>query len=160
MALMAQSKGKINVPTWGIGQTANQEIREAERELEQMVSEYIGKMKLLWLAIDDDPSATSDRSYIERNSIALLAGNNGFLDPPSEMWLGKFSPNPFVKKSGLWNVNYVNDSYDPQFLDVFKQYVEITNGLKKGNSESIAPNRWYKQKTYVMHYSQTKLWDD
>jgi len=72
------------VPTWGKGQFASSEVREVELELEKKVSEYIGRLSLLWLNVPDKPGPASDRAYIEKNSIGLLAGSNGPIDIPSK----------------------------------------------------------------------------
>jgi hypothetical protein len=60
-------------PTWGVGNSANADIRMVESEVEQRVSQIIGKMRFLWLAIDDEPGPANLRAYVERNSIALLS---------------------------------------------------------------------------------------
>lgn len=90
-----------------------------------MVSEYIGRNWLLWLAIDDAPSPQSGRAYIERNSIAFLSTPLK-KDAQSSGWLGNFSSRIEIKGSGLWNVDHVSQQYDPEFLDSFERYVERT----------------------------------
>jgi len=50
-------------------------IQESQIELE--VSRYIGAMPFLWLAVPDRPDGTSERGYVERNSIALLSSRTG-----------------------------------------------------------------------------------
>jgi hypothetical protein len=59
-----RSDPRTSVPSWGQGSSAPPEFAERERELESLVSAYIGVMSILWLAIDDEPgpertSATS-----------------------------------------------------------------------------------------------------
>jgi hypothetical protein len=62
--------------------------------------------------------------YLERNCIALLSNfGNEPIDRPSERWLGLHSPQETMRKSGLWNTNYVGDEYAPAFLDVLEKYV-------------------------------------
>ncbi len=156
-SLIERSHGMISVPTWGLGQSADNITRETEAELEKEVSAYIGNMKILWLSINDENSAMSDRAYIERNSIALLAGRNGPLDLPSKNWLGNFCPNMSVRTSGLWNVDFVDNFYDEKFLEVFSQFVDITIGKKKQNTESIAPRDWFKRKLKEKDAAQTEL---
>ncbi len=141
-AILGKSKGRLNVPTWGSGQTASKDIRESEVELEREVSDYIGSLSLLWLAVGDEPSATSDRSYIERNAIALLSGPTGPLDLPSNRWLGRYSTREAIRQSGLWNINYVDDTYDERFLEVLAEYVEVTLGNRRPLRSSIAPRGW------------------
>lgn len=128
--------------TWGKGQTSTADIRRTEMQLETRVSEYIGEMSLLWLDIADEASASSDRSYIERNSIGLLAGPSGPLDLSSPSWLGRHSAREAIRGSGLWNVNYVSDAYDPRFLAVFGAYVKVTLGQKRPPRHSLAPPGW------------------
>jgi hypothetical protein len=96
----------LNLPTWGIGNTADRTVKSGELTLEHQVSEWIGRMSFLWLAIEDEAGPESLRGYIERNSIALLSNyNRDPLDPPSENWLGRQSDRERVRKSGLWNQN-------------------------------------------------------
>lgn len=142
-ALIAASHGETTVPTWSQGQSASREIRGAEVQMEREVSKFIGAMSLLWLAIGDEASPTSDRSYIERNSIALLSGPTGPLDLPSPAWLGRHSGREAIRRSGLWNVNYVDAVYDPRFLDIFAEYVDITLQRRAPPKHSIAPRDWF-----------------
>lgn len=114
--------------TWGRGNTAPRETRAAEQPLEAEVSEYLGKMKFLWLEVDNQPDRTHDRGYLERNSIALLSNFHAPepIDPASPDWLGHHSSRPEIRRSGLWNVNHVGETYDPAFLDTLERYVEET----------------------------------
>lgn len=156
-AMIAKSNGKLNVPTWGLGQTANRNICADERLLEHKVTSYIGNLKILWLSVNDASSSRSDRAYIERNSIALLTGKNGPIDIPSENWLGNYSPKSLIKKSGLWNINYIEDLYDEQFLDIFDKYVDITLGNKSQPAKSLAPRDWMKPCNLIEDPNQMKL---
>jgi hypothetical protein len=90
------------------------------------VSEYIGAMPVLWVDVPDEPGPESNRSMIEKNSIALLSNRLAPLDAASKGWLGRQSPRDEIVRSGLWNLNYVNESYDPRFLKVLEHYVELT----------------------------------
>jgi hypothetical protein len=104
-------------PTWGQGNNAPADVRAGEISLEREVSQVIGAMPFLWLAIDDEPSPRSLRGYIERNVIALLSNfEKEPLDPPSAGWLGHECNRERVRKSGLWNQNHVDETYDPSFL--------------------------------------------
>lgn len=145
-AMINQSCGSILLPTWGKGQTAPVETKSMEVDLEKKVSAYIGGMSLLWLAIGDEPSATSDRAYIEQNAIALIAGDTGPLDLPSPSWLGRYSSRYEISRSGLWNINYVNDCYDPRFLQTMAVYVDMTLGKVPSPKGSIAPYDWHSAK--------------
>ncbi|HUZ32070.1 MAG TPA: hypothetical protein VMV19_08195 [Xanthobacteraceae bacterium] len=105
-------------PTWGSGSTASAEVRADETAVEWEVSQIIGAMPFIWLAIKDDPGPASARAYIECNSIALLSNyKKAVLDPPSECWLGHDCDRERVREAGLWNQNHVNERYDPAFLD-------------------------------------------
>jgi hypothetical protein len=98
--------------------------RNAEAPLEREVSAYIGRMRFVWLAVDDAPSTKSDRAYLERNSIALLSNmNKPPIDAPSLQWLGLHSGQKTIVDSGLWNTNHVTDQYEPSFLDRFHALV-------------------------------------
>lgn len=113
-----------DLPTWGVGQSAPREVREAEAEHERRVSHYIGAMSILWLDIADDPGPLSRRGYIERNAIALLSNGLSPLDPPSEAWLGLHSVRGDIRTSGLWNLNHVREAYDQDFLDVLGALID------------------------------------
>ncbi len=137
-AILASQNRSIS--SWGIGDNASKDIRTSERELEIEVSRYLGDLLVAHLPIVDAASADSDRSYIEKNSISLLT-EGGPIDAQSTRWLGNFSSVRQIKNSGLWNVNYVGDGYDPHFLTVFEQLIER---YKQGriSEESLAPPNW------------------
>tara|TARA_R110000787_G_scaffold25321_1_gene71221 strand:+ start:152 stop:859 length:708 start_codon:yes stop_codon:yes gene_type:complete len=112
-------------PTWNKGSSAPREVRQREQPLEQAVSEVIGEMPFLWLAINDEPGPASARGYVERNAIGLLSNfEKESLDPPSDNWLGHFCNRERVRTSGLWNSNHVNEEYDPAFLDKMERLIE------------------------------------
>jgi hypothetical protein len=111
-------------PTWGAGNTAGRETRGGERALEVEVSQVIGGMPFLWLAVPDDAGPDSLRGYIERNAIALLSNyNKPPLDPSSPHWLGRHADRERVRHSGLWNQRHVDERYDPAFLRSLEQLV-------------------------------------
>jgi len=92
--------------SWNQGRDVPKHIRLAEVPLERVVSEYICRMPFLWVAIDDIPSAQSNRSYVEKHSIGFLSNfAKPKLDPPSRNWLGNSSPELTIRKSGLWNTD-------------------------------------------------------
>ena len=112
-------------PSWGQGNSAPRETREREKDLEQVVSETLGNMSLLWLAVDDEPGPDSKRGYIERNAIALLSNyDKEPVDPPSSGWLGWDSDRERVRWSGLWNNNHVDEQYDSAFLDTMESLID------------------------------------
>jgi hypothetical protein len=95
-------------------------------------------MPFLWLSIEDDAGPHRLRSYIERNSIALLSNYHKLaLDPPSQSWLGHHSHRERVRKSGLWNQNHVDELY-ARFSCVSStdELVLETDGARK---ESLRP---------------------
>ena len=115
----------FNCLSWGQGHSAPKEVRERERPLEQAVSEMMGSMSCLWIAVEDEPGPDSLRGYIERNAIALLS-NYGRTpsDPPSPGWLGRFSDRERLRRSGLWNSNHVDETYAPDFLETLTRLVD------------------------------------
>jgi hypothetical protein len=117
-------------------------------------------MHVLWLAIDDDPSPGSDRAYIERNLIGLLVGKKGPADPPSDTWLGRFSPDERICNSGLWNLDYLDYGYSPDCLDVLEEYVLATAGKRPRPSGSIAPLDWYRNERQGVSRNQLMLFGD
>lgn len=111
-------------PIWGQGQTAPREVRDAELPLEKSVSNLIRAMPFLWLPINDAPGQNSLRGYIERNSIALLSNTvTDKIDLPSPKWLGHKCDRERVRKSGLWNQNHVDETYNPNFLEILERLV-------------------------------------
>lgn len=139
-ALLRQMGAQNKLLTWGKGQAANKDIKRGEEWMERQVSDYLGnKMSILWLNIGDAPSALSDRAFIERNAIALISNNRHPVDTPSHEWLGQFSDKEEIRESGLWNIRHVDDAYDPKFINIFSEYVDITLGTKEPSLKSIAP---------------------
>lgn len=116
-AMLKRDGNAQQVPSWGIGQSAPRAVRDEEVTHERAVSSHIGRMGVLWVAVLDDPGPRSLRGYIERNAIALLANGLHPVDPPSETWLGRWSPRREIRMSGLWNLNHVSETYDPAFLE-------------------------------------------
>lgn len=125
-AIKASESSRVDAPNWGMGSSASKDVRAAEQPLEEQVSEYIGMMNMLWLTVEDEAGPQSDRAFLEKNAIALLSREGPIADPPSPRWLGRQSPNQMIRESGLWNVNFVGDSYDRRFLEVLERYVSQT----------------------------------
>ena len=114
-------------PHWGEGSSADRDRRLAEHDHEQRVSDSIRDLPFLWISVDDEPGPESDRAYIERNAIALVSHlEKEPLDSRSEGWLGKHSPRKEIRKSGLWNINHVEEDYDSAFLDRVAEAVDST----------------------------------
>ena len=102
-------------------------IKETEADLEALVSEYVGRMPILWLNVNDAPGPNSSRGFIECNAIALLSGySRPAADGPSTEWLGYHSDRKRVRLSGLWNNNHVNETCDPSFLDEMESRIDAT----------------------------------
>lgn len=113
--------------TWSIGSTARSDVRRTEYPLERAVSEYIGNMPFLWLAVDDPPDAGSDRGVIEAGAIALLSNlGRPPIDPPAATWLGRYASRDSIRKSGLWNVNHVADTPREDFLAALDRHIART----------------------------------
>ncbi|WP_251342819.1 hypothetical protein [Haloplanus halophilus] len=114
-------------PEWGHGSSASRDRRLAELDLERRVSDYIRELPFLWVKIDDEPSSDSDRAYVERNTIALASNyRREAIDPRADGWLGTDSPSEKIRNSGLWNVDHVDESSDPAFLDRLAGAIEET----------------------------------
>lgn len=114
-ALISRGKGYPRAAeTWGQGSSAPRDIRDREVALEQAVSQHIGKMPVLWVAVPD----RHDRATIERSCIAVLSNRSGrAIDPPSADWLGRHADPEAVRESGLWNVNHVDHVPSPEGLE-------------------------------------------
>ncbi len=142
-ASLAGRDPALAVDSWGQGNTASGEVPRLERELEIRVSTLLRAMPVLWLDIDDEPSKHSLRSYIERNSIALLSNyrTDQPLDAHSPHWLGAHCPKPKIRDSHLWNSNHVDESYDPAFLQVMEQLItaQLEGRTVEGNRRPEAP---------------------
>jgi hypothetical protein len=124
VALMRQNPAAFAVKTWNIKPPPESGTidREAEFALERAVSEFLGRMTVLWLSVPGPASIASGRAYIERNAIALLTRNGGAQRSP--MWLGRHSGSSTIRESGLWNVDHVGGPYDSDFLSRFERYVD------------------------------------
>jgi hypothetical protein len=117
-------------PEWGVGSSAARELRMEELDLERRVSEYIRELPFLWVDVDDEPSSESDRAYVERNMIALVSNvDTETIDSRREDWLGHDSPVTEIKQSGLWNINHVDEDYQPGFLETFESYIDRMPGF-------------------------------
>jgi hypothetical protein len=103
------------------------DVRDEEYILERRVSTYIREQPFLWVNLDDEPAPDSDRAFVERNVIALLSNRDTDpLDPRPNDWLGRHSRSPEIRASGLWNVDHVDEAYDPDALDRLAEAVDAT----------------------------------
>ena len=111
--------------TWGVGSSANTTVRGTEYDLERAVSTVIGAMDVLWLSIDDPPSAGSARAVVEVGTIALLSNwHRSVIDPPSPIWLGRHTNRPEIVASGLWNVRHVNENWSTHVLQLMSDWID------------------------------------
>lgn len=113
--------------TWSRRHDVSAEERHGEYALELAVSRHIGRMPLLWVAVDDAPGPPSARGFIEANAIALLSNvSHPAIDTPSQDWLGRDADKEAIRESGLWNVNHVAGACNPALLDELERYAEAT----------------------------------
>ncbi len=159
-AALAARDQRLAVPSWSIGQAADAGIRKDEQALERAVSQHIGAMSILWIAVEDEPSPASDRAYLERNLIGLLVGRTGPIDIPSHDWLGLSSPDERIRNSGLWNLDFLDYPYSSGFVDVLDEYVSVTIGEKRPPPKSIAPRDWYRNDRQRVPRNQLSLFGD
>ncbi|MEX1178227.1 MAG: hypothetical protein WEB09_07170 [Nitriliruptor sp.] len=90
------------------------------------VSAVIGAMPLLWIDVPDRHA----RGLIERDLIGLLSNaDREAIDPPSARWLGHSADRLAIRRSGLWNVNHVNDEPTSRGLGSFLQHVSDASRL-------------------------------
>lgn len=116
-------RDQLNYPTWGRGSSTTAANRKLEEPLERAVSNYLWLTSVVWLAVPDALNGRGARAVIEKNSIALLA-SQGRADRPSPTWLGNHSPAEPIRRSGLWNVNHVDETCDPSFLDLLEAFID------------------------------------
>jgi hypothetical protein len=130
-----------HVDTWG-SQKADKKTLLGERDMERVVSQYLSQLHVALIDIPGVSEKSNDRSYIEQNLIAILSNKCRPLDPPSYKWLGNNSDKREIRKSGLWNVNHVEQAYDPAFIEVLDYYISVTLGAKPRPYQPIAPSDW------------------
>ena len=98
---------------WDINGPPSRGMPIARPEVERWVTGTLGQMWVLWLPIKNK----AKRNFIESNAIALLSNYSKItVDCPSWGWLGYHCTRPKVRKSGLWNQDYVGRPYDQKFL--------------------------------------------
>ncbi len=159
-SILNQNPNQRDFLNWGKGQNASKQIRDSEADLEKQVSEHIGKLFIIGVEVDDDPGPASDRAFIERNAIGLLSKAAQYFDSPSERWLGQFSDRNEIRDSGLWNINHVGFTYDPEFLNILEIYVNSTNGEIDKPFQSVAPVGWHKYAKLPTNANQIILFQE
>lgn len=132
-ALLAKD-GRSRCPSWGVKNDIRKTsevlgvhpeiLKSAEAPIERYVSQHLSTMPFHWLEVDDEPGPNCLRSFLERNSIALLSNIQvPKIDTRSANWLGRYSNREAVRESGLWNQQHTSEVYDPGFLDVFESLI-------------------------------------
>jgi hypothetical protein len=129
------------ISSWG-SITGDKAVLSTERSLEQEVSKYLSNLYVVLIDIPGVSDKNNDRAYVEQNLIALLSNKCRPLDPPSSEWLGLYSDKREIRKSGLWNVNHVEQRFDPNFLEVLNYYVSSTIGINPKPNKPLAPAGW------------------
>jgi hypothetical protein len=85
----------------------------------------------------------SERDSLERNLIAFLSEAD--VSAPSETWLGRFSPYPEIRKSGLWNVHHVEEAPEvtPEaLLARIEELVVVSLKSYTEMKEAASPWQW------------------
>jgi hypothetical protein len=135
------TRASVEHASWGLPRSAvDVAMRRAERDLERVVSTRMRATRVVVLEIPDVPSPYSDRAYVERNAIGLLA-NEGLLDPPSADWLGRHSARSEIRDSGLWNLEHLRYRTHPEFIDVLNA---IASNDPPRDGLSLAPEGWWR----------------
>tara|TARA_E500000305_G_scaffold110047_1_gene116753 strand:- start:559 stop:1755 length:1197 start_codon:yes stop_codon:yes gene_type:complete len=96
-------------PHWGDGNVSPKNAPSNERELEQRVSEYIGKLALFAVPIDGESKARNRRSEFERVCISAFSAYLTKHQRLDQTWLGFANPHPTIREAQLWNVNHARD---------------------------------------------------
>lgn len=156
-AIMAKERLENSALSWGKGQSADRQVRENEVWLERRVSEWMSNIQVLWLSVLDEPSAKSDRAFLERNMIGLFSTSGRRSDPPSPGWLGSYSPRKEIRDSGLWNLDHLHYKCHPEFLNVLEHYVIQTCGASHCTRKSLAPPDWPRWNSDQTNSDQTDL---
>jgi hypothetical protein len=114
-------------PHWG-EQTRDlddvEAVRQHEHSIEQQVSGYLRNLPFLVVDVPGPSHSTNDRSYIERNTIALVSQQRRQHDITLSGWLGEHSPRHEIRRTGLWNLQHVNEWPQYTALDTLDDYIE------------------------------------
>jgi hypothetical protein len=99
--------------TWGADKPATSDLIVFERHHEKLVTEYLANLLVCIIPVLDSASRFSLRALIEKQIISLYSENFLFLETPSCQWLGRHSHKTIIASSGLWNLQHVGSTYDP-----------------------------------------------
>jgi hypothetical protein len=80
-------------------------IQEKEREIEQKVSEYLKNFSIVVI-----PNLDIAKRRIELEAKLIATLNLSSYKHISDNWFGKYHPNSKISKSGLWNIQHLNDT--------------------------------------------------
>ena len=137
-ALMRAGDFHDPILAWGVGSTASQDQRKAERALEEKVSGYVARLLVSVVEITDNPSPSSLRAITERALIALFTEERRYLETPSPQWLGNHSDKPEISSSGLWNIQHCGKVCDLQavrlvvgLIDKSVSIIKTTTGTEE-----------------------------
>ncbi|MBR0951279.1 hypothetical protein JQ591_12605 [Bradyrhizobium canariense] len=111
-AMLHETASTEMLPSWGLGQDADQETKALEVEHELAVSRYLQDLEVVLIDVDDEPRKDSLRAKVEAQLIALCSESMRPIDCPTVDWLGFKSPVASIRESGLWNIRGVGEKYD------------------------------------------------
>jgi hypothetical protein len=120
------NKNNLNYPHWGDkSKKGDKSVKASEKDLEKIVSLYLGTLTFTVLEVPGPSSKDNDRAFIEENSIALLSNfDRPGVDKCSKGWLGLYSKDSNVIGSGLWNSDCVNrNKVSKKYFDVFEKHL-------------------------------------
>jgi len=140
---LAKRNPELAKTSWAAGSVAPANVRKSEETLERNVSAYLGATRVLWLDVPDDPGPTSDRAYLERNSIGTLSRYCILHPMISASWLGTYSRNQKIALSGLWNLDHLFRKPHRCFIDILAVYIDAALGRNAAPMRAIAPKEWY-----------------
>ena len=104
----------------------NFDEKEVQDEvLEKMISDYINSLPLAVLLFEDKCKLRKD---IEKKSIRLLSEN---MENININWLGTYSNNEKIKKSGLWNIQHVKIKKENEKCAEIKEFLIALETLVK-----------------------------
>jgi hypothetical protein len=99
--------------TWGADRPATSDLIVFERNHEKLVTEYLANLLVFTIPVLDSASRFSLRALIEKQIISLYSERFLSLETPSYPWLGRHSPRTIIASSGLWNLQHVGSTYEP-----------------------------------------------
>ena len=104
----------------------NFDEKEVQDEvLAKMISDYINSLPLAVLLFEDD---ADKRRIFEKNSIRILSNcSENF----NKDWLGSFSIDEKIKKSGLWNIQHVKIKKENEKCAEIKEFLIALETLVK-----------------------------